>query len=64
MQTAEAWVLAIGCDCTINTDIFVESLGGVISEAALDIYSRKCAGTFLFSFSVSHPEIRLVATML
>lgn len=33
------------CDCEIDTELFVHSLGGVISEAALELYTTKCRGT-------------------
>lgn len=48
VQTAQAWVDAMDCHCEIDTSLFVQSLGGVIAEAATSVYSNKCAGTRSF----------------
>ena len=67
MQTASAWVDAMDCHCEIDTSLFVQSLGGVIAEAATHVYDYQCTGmppttdfaSVLFLFSAAQRTVQL-----
>lgn len=67
VQTASAWVDAMDCHCEIDTSLFVQSLGGVIAEAATHVYDYQCTGmppttdfaSVLFLFSAAQRTAQL-----